>query len=331
MPSVLITPEAFIHKSGPYVNLLEEAGFEIAYPRDTTFTRGLCSEEETIEQLRPYGAVLAGGEWFTPRILENLPQLRVIARCGVGYDRVDVPSATRHGVVVTITPTANFDAVAEQTLALLFAVAKSVVVFDRGVRDNSWQRELTEPIRGSTLGIVGLGRIGRAFALRAKALGMRVLAHEMQPDELFVREHGIQLLSLDDVLAQADYLSIHCPLNDETEGMFNKSVFAKMKPGSVLLNTARGKLVVEEDLVDALRSGHLRAAGLDVYEEEPPQPDNPLLQLDNVVLSPHVSGEDRLSSENMGIEAAQCIVQLRAGEWPDGAVVNDQLREGWNW
>lgn len=331
MPAVLITPEAFNHKPGPYVRLLQEAGFEIAYPQNPTFARGLCSEDETIEQLRAYEAVIAGGEWFTPRVLENLPNLRVIARCGVGYDRVDVPAATRHNVVVTITPTANYDAVAEQTLALLFAVAKSIVVLDRGVRNHSWHRELTEPVRGSTLGIIGLGRIGRAFALRAKALGMVVVAYEMQPDNAFVEEHGIQLLSFDDVLSRADYLSIHCPLNDETEGMFNKSVFAKMKPGSVLLNTARGKLVVEEDLVQALMSGQLRAAGLDVYVEEPPEPDNPLLELDNVVLSPHVSGEDRLSSENMGIEAAQCIVHLQAGEWPDGAVVNGQLRADWHW
>ncbi len=330
MPVVLITPEEMLHNQAPYVELLCQAGFDVVYPEDPKFTRGLCSEEETIRQLSVCDAVLAGGEHFTKQVVSALPRLRVIARAGVGYDRIDFAAVTACGILVTITPTANYEAVAEQALALLLAVAKSVVANDRRVRDG-WERRMTRPLRGCALGLFGLGRIGRAVALRAKAFDMRILACETQPDRQFVEEQGIQLVDFDTLLGESDYLSIHCPLNSQTEGLFDSKVFARMKPSAVLINTARGKLVEEADLIAALRSGQVMAAGLDVMEQEPTASDNPLLELDNVVLSPHIGGEDTLSSERMGIEAATCIIKLRQGEWPHGTVVNDELQEGWTW
>lgn len=331
MPVVLITPEAMLHKPAPYVDALKAAGFEVVYPRDSTFTRGLVSEDETIAQLSVCDAVLAGGERFTKKVLENLPRLRVIARAGVGYDRVDMATATARGIPVTITPNSNFDAVAEHTLALLFATAKSVIAMDRGVRANTWRRILTAPVRESTLGLIGLGRIGRAVAIRARALGMHVIASESLPDFAFVKQHDLELVSLEQLLSRSDYVSIHCPLSAETKGIINQKTLAQMKPGSVLINTARGPLVNEADLIAALQSGHLRAAGLDVFEQEPPARDNPLFQMENVVLSPHIGGEDSLSSKNMGCEAADCIVRLYRGDWPGGAVVNQELKAGWKW
>jgi len=330
MPVVLITPEEMLHKQTSYVELLCEAGFEIVYPDDPTFSRGLCSEDEAIRQLSMCDAIIAGGERFTEQVLTALPKLRVIARSGVGYDRVDLSAATARGIPVTITPTANYGAVAEQTIALMMAVAKSVVVNDRRAR-SGWERRLTRPIRGTTLGLFGLGRIGRAVAVRGLGLGMRVLASETHPDQKFVEEHGIELVDFDRLLGESDYLSIHCPLNSETEGMFDRNVFARMKPDAVLINTARGPIVAEADLVEALSSGQLHAAGLDVMEKEPPVSGNPLLELDNVVLSPHIGGEDTLSSEKMGIEAATCIIDLKRGHWPQGAVVNNELQPDWTW
>ena len=330
MPVVLITPEEMLHKETPYTGMLREVGFEIHYPQDPTFTRGLSSEQATIEQLGICDAVIAGGECFTKNVIEALPRLRVIARSGVGYDRVDVTTATERGIPVTITPTANFDAVAEHTLGLLFAVAKSVVAFDRSARTD-WSRWLTMPVRGTTLGLLGLGRIGCAVATRAKALGMTVIAVEPYPDQQFVAEHGIKLVDRDTLLANSDYLSVHCPLTEETQGMIDQSWFDRMKPGCVFLNTARGQLVVEADLIKALQSGRLRAAGLDVLEQEPPDPDNPILRMDNVVLSPHNGGEDTLSSLNMGLEAAECILKLYRGEWPEDCVINKELQDGWKW
>jgi phosphoglycerate dehydrogenase-like enzyme len=291
----------------------------------------LCSEAETIEELSLADATIASGEMYSPDVLAALPRLRVIARCGVGYDRVDVPAATARDVVLTITPKTNREAVAELALALMLGVAKALVINDRHVRAGRWPRKLLLPLRGTTLGIFGLGRIGSSLAVRAIALGMRVIATESAPDRDFARAHGIELVDFETLLATSDFLSIHCPLTDQTRGLFDRAVFARMKTGSTLINTSRGRVLVESDLVAALQSGHLGGAGLDVYEQEPPDPANPLFQLNNVVLSPHLAGTDETSLAGMALEAAECIVQLRQGQWPAGAVINEQLRTTWRW
>lgn len=333
MPTVLITPEAFIGQpEASYTKNLKAAGFDVRYPRNPQFTRGLGTDDEAIEALQGCVATIAGGgEHLNRRVIEATPTLRVIARCGVGYDRVDVAAATERGIAVTVTPTANHEAVAEQALALLLGVTKNVAFNDRNLRAGRWQQMLTAPIRGRTMGIVGLGRIGRSMAVRCCALGMRVIAHEKFPDHTFVAKHGIALVPLDELLAQADFVSLHCPLNDETRGLCNTSFFARMKPGSVLVNSSRGGLVVEKDLLAALQSGHLAGAGLDVFEKEPISPDNPLLREERVVLSPHIAGTDTRSMEDMGLEAASCIIKLSRHEWPEGAVVNASLRDSWKW
>ena len=331
MPTVMFTPEALVRVHGPWITLLQEAGFTVEYPEDPTFTRGICGPEETIRVLGNASAVIAGGEYFTPAVISALPKLRVIARCGVGYDRVDIPAATRQSIPVTITPTSNHESVAETTFALLFAIAKGIVVNDAGIRSGKWAKKPTEPVRSKTLGLFGLGRIGRSTAIRGRAMGMHVLATESHPDLQFAREHQIEIVDFDTLLARSDYLSIHCPLNAETAGMFNAAVFSRMKPGSALINTARGGLVVEADLVHALKCGILAGAGLDVFEQEPTSADNPLFQLENVVVSPHLAGIDKLSQHNMAIESAESIIKLSRNQWPVGAVVNDELRQTWKW
>ena len=264
-------------------------------------------------------------------MLENLPALRVVARSGVGFDRVDLAAATANDVVVTITPTANHESVAEHAMALIMALAKSLVSADKRVRRGEWPRRPRRPLRGSTLGIVGLGRIGKSLAVRALAMKMRVIAAEVQPDQVFVKENGIQLLGLDALLGSADYVSLHLPLTDKTLGIIDSAKLALMKPTGYLVNTARGGLVVEADLAAALRSGQIAGAGMDVFDQEPTDPENPLYELDNVILSPHVAGLDELSVEEMGIEAANCIIDLSQARWPEGAVVNDGLRGKWRW
>lgn len=331
MPTVLITPEAMLEKPAPYVDMLREAGFDISYPKNPHFNRGLGTAEQTIDELRGVAAVIASGERFSDEVMAGVPELRVIARCGVGFDRVDIPAATARGIAVTITPTANHEAVAEHALALIFAVAKRIVIGDTATRAGQWPRELSAPIRGQTLGILGLGRIGRSLAIRAILMGMKVIATEPYPNESFVRTNPIKLVDFDALLAQSDYLSIHCPLNDDSRGLFNRDVLAKMKPGSVLVNTARGGLIVEADLIPALRSGPLRAAGLDVFQQEPPAPENPLFGLENVVLTPHIAGGDVLSMEAMGVESAENIIALHQGGWPEEAMVNKDLKSNWKW
>ena len=332
MPTVLIVPEAMRERPDhDYVSVFRDAGFTIRYPRNVELARGRGGAEELTAELEGIDATLAGGEPYTASVIEANPQLRVIARAGVGYDQVDVAAATKGRVPVTITPTTNHEAVAELALALLFAASKSIVANDKRVRAGEWPRELLRPIRGRVMGLVGLGRIGRSTAVRAAALGAKVMAHERFPDEAFVSQHKIELVSLDELAARSDFVSVHCPLNDETREMFNRDFFSKMKPDSIFINTARGQLVDEADLLAALTEGPLYAAGLDVLSQEPPAADNPLFQLDNVVFSPHLAGTDLVSLEGMGVEAAQCIVKLHRNEWPCGAVVNDELRDQWSW
>ena len=331
MPTILISSDGRLDRNGPHVRLLEEAGFGVRYSEGLDFPRGLAGEQATIEQLQGVNAVLAWGEKYTRGVLAALPDLRVIARIGVGLDSVDIPTATERGVAVTVTPTANHEAVAEHTMALLFAVAKSIPQDDKATRAGEWPIELHQPIRGKTLGIVGLGRIGRSAAVRAVAMRMKVIATEKYPDQAFVEQHGIELIDLDALLARSHYVSLHCPLSEETRGLIDRQRLARMRRDGVLINTARGGLVVAEHLLEALTSGQLRAAALDVFEREPASADNPLFQLDNVVISSHTAGTDTLSMENMGIEAAQCIIELSRGRWPDEAAVNGELKSSWTW
>ncbi len=327
----MFTPEVLVRVPGRWVTLLEEAGFQVRYPDDATFTRGVCGDAETVRVLKNACAVIAGGEHFTPNVLAALPKLRVIARAGVGYDRVNVAAATSRNIAVTITPTANHESVAETVFALIFALAKRVILNDQRVRQGKWDDRSTEPVRTKTLGLFGLGRIGKSTAIRARAMGMNVLATETQPDQAFVANHQVRLVPFEQLLSESDYLSVHCPLNESTQSMFNAKVFSAMKPGAAFINTARGGLVVEKDLFAALKSGHLGGAGLDVFETEPAPIDNPLFQLQNIVLSPHLGGADKLSQTNMAIEAAECIIKLSRNQWPEGAVVNSELRTSWRW
>ncbi len=331
MPTCLIVPEAMREIPERYVDVLTSAGFEIKYPMNAELARNRGGEAELIDELAGIDATIAGSEGYTPNVLAACPQLRVIARAGVGYDGVNVPAATEHNIPVTITPTANHEAVAEMTLALLFAASRMIVSNDQQVRAGNWPRRLPMATRGKTIGIFGLGRIGSSLAYRALALGMRVLATEKFPNPEFVRSNNIELVELDELLSGSDVISVHAPLTDETRGLFNADAFSKMKPGSIFLNTARGGLMVEADLHAALSSGHLRSAGLDVFEQEPPSADNPLFKLDNIVVSPHIAGADETSLVAMGVEAAECIASLHRGQWPEGAVVNEAIKDTFRW
>ena len=276
-------------------------------------------------------ATIAAGEPYNEQVVSSLPDLRVISRWGVGVDRIDLDAVTRHRVVVTITPTANHEAVAEHTVALLLALSRSLVLRNDQIHQGLWLRKASLPLRGKTLGMVGLGRIGRSVAVRAEAFRMQLLAYEAYPDQSFVQSHDIDLLDLDTLLARSDYISLHLPLTEQTSGLINRQKIARMKKGALLINTARGGLVVEEDLVEALRSGQLGGAALDVFVQEPIARDHPLLQLENVLVTDHSAGIDIRSVEDMAIESAQNIIALYRGDWPPTSVVNPTLSSTWKW
>jgi phosphoglycerate dehydrogenase-like enzyme len=326
MAKVLIAPATLANIQGPYYQLLREAGFELVYPaREAQLTEG-----ELLHHLQGISATVAGSEPYTRRVLAAHPGLRVIARAGVGYDAVDVAAATEHGVAVAIAPGTNQDSVAEHTFTLILALAKNLIGQHHGTRTGKWPRQANLPLRGLTLGIAGLGRIGKAVALRGECFGMRLLAYEPYPDTQFVSQHRVSLLPLERLLAESDYLTIHVPLTPESRYLINKRTLALMKPTAFLINTARGGLVNEADLLEALQTRRIAGAGLDVFEQEPPLP-GPLLELDNVVLTPHAAGVDLQSRDDMALSAARTIVTLSRGEWPAEQVVNPEVRSRFRW
>jgi phosphoglycerate dehydrogenase-like enzyme len=329
MPTVLIGPGPLRNQPGPFREILTAAGFRcIDPPGEHTL-----SEREVRAALPQADAFIAGGELVTAELIALAPRLRVIARTGVGYDAVDVAAATARQIPVVITPGTNQESVAEQAFALMLALSRNVVNNCVSIRSGGWDRTMVQPLRSKTLGLVGLGRIGRAMATRALAFGMTVVAFDpIAADADFEARHGIRRLSLDELLGSADVVSLHLPLTDETRGLINRATLARMRPGSYLINTARGGLVVEADLAESLTSGHLAGAGLDVLNAEPPEPGNPLLGLPNVVLSPHMGGLDVKSMADMAALAARCVVSLHEGKWPPAeCVVNDELEAGWTW
>jgi phosphoglycerate dehydrogenase-like enzyme len=326
MSKVLIAPQTLVNVGGPYLEVLRGAGLEVVFspwPKQMT-------EEELLPALRGVSASLAGSEPYTRRVLEANPGLRVIARAGVGYDAVDLAAATERGVAVAITPNTNQDAVAEHTFALMLALVKNVVPQHNATRAGAWPRQANRPLRGRALGIAGLGRIGKAVAVRGAAFGMRLLAYEPAPDRAFVERYGVGLVPFERLLAEADFLTLHLPLTEASRHLINRRTLALMKPGAFLINTARGGLVSGADLCEALKAGRLAGAGLDVFEEEPPGKP-PLFELDNVVLTPHAAGMDVQSRDDMARSAAEAIVALSRGEWPAEKVVNPEVRATFRW
>jgi D-3-phosphoglycerate dehydrogenase len=230
---------------------------------------------------------------FAAEELAHAEDLKVIGRFGVGYDSVDVPACTARRVVLMTTGTANSTAVAEHALSSMFQLARRNAEFSTMVREGRWKERLAAPpidLFEKTVLVVGFGRIGSRMAIRCRALEMRVLVADPYIDAARIRDGGCQPVTLAEALPQADFVTIHCPRNEETIGMFGAETLARLKPGAFLVNTARGGIVDEAALHAALVSGHLAAAALDVFDREPVPTDNPLFALPNVLLSPHVAG-----------------------------------------
>jgi D-3-phosphoglycerate dehydrogenase len=326
MANVLIAPATLVGIEGEYLDILRNAGFTIQYPR----AKGLLTEDDLLSELKGVSAVMAGSEPYTRRVLESHPQLRVIARAGVGWDAVDVAACNDHGVAVTITPGTNQDAVAEHTFALILGAAKNVVQAHIGTQQGKWPRGATLPLRGRTLGVAGLGRIGKEVALRGFAFKMKVIAYDPFPDHAFAKKHNIPFVSFEQLLAESDFLSLHIPLTPESKHVINKKTLAQMKPTAYLVNTARGGLVCEKDVLEALQNKKLGGAALDVFEQEPAPP-CPLFNLPNVVITPHAAGVDLQSREDMAVSASKSIAALSKGQWPGEAVVNPEIRERYKW
>jgi phosphoglycerate dehydrogenase-like enzyme len=310
---VLVTGAHLYRREAPYLRRLTEAGLEVV--RTMGRSGGKLSEDELIEALPGVFATLASSEPYTERVFKSAPDLRIVARWGVGFDAIDLGAATRHGVVVCTAVGANHEAVADYAVALMCALQRGLLQNHRLLTGGHWQTEFRPGLWRATVGIVGLGRIGQAVARRCRGFEMRILAYEPAPDLAFVREHGIELVSLDKLLRQADLVTLHCPAAPATRHLINRERLAGMKPSAYLINTARGTLVDEAALHEALTTGRLAGAGLDVFEREP-LTTSPLFALDNVVVSPHVAGVDLTSEVAMANRAIDAILAVRRGQAP---------------
>jgi D-3-phosphoglycerate dehydrogenase/(S)-sulfolactate dehydrogenase len=297
---------------------LQSAGFELV---DRYELIGVLDEQALIDGLQGIWATVAGSEPYTRRVLERCPELRAIARCGVGYDAIDVAAATERGVAVLITPGANADAVADLALALALACLRRLLDLDGAVRSGGWRPNvLLGDLAGSTVGIVGLGTIGRAVARRLSGFGCRILAVESAPDLDFCAALGIELTTLESVLPEADVLTLHVPLTDATRHLISTEELALLRPGAIVVNTARGAVVDTAALVGALASGRLGGAGLDVFEEEPLPPGHPLFEMPNVVLSGHAATFTHGGIAKTLDAVARNLLDLDAGRIPAGCV-----------
>jgi len=237
-----------------------------------------------------------------------------------------VPAATRAGVIVTNTPGANQVAVAELTLALILALARKIPHHDTVVKSGEWSRIVGIELDGKTVGIVGLGRIGKEVVLRLKGFRVKFLAYDVYQDTAFASEHGVRFTTLDELLAESDIVTLHAVLTSDTQSFIGERELARMKPGAYLVNTARGGLIDEPALYRALSENRLAGAGLDVFADEPPK-NSPLLQLgDKVVLAPHLGAQTTEAVLKMGLMAAENIIQVLRGEKPIG-VVNPKVYE----
>jgi D-3-phosphoglycerate dehydrogenase len=279
------------------------------------------SEERLSAALTGVWATVAGSEAYSRHVLQSAPELRVIARCGVGYDAIDLEAANEQGIAVVITPDANFESVADFTLALILATLRRLIDAHRTVLSGGWRLDgLSGDLYGATVGIVGLGRIGRAVARRLRGFSCRILAVEPYPEPAECRELGVELTTLEDMLPRVDVLTLHVPRTPETMRMIGAAELARMKSTAVLVNTARGGIVDEPALANALSSRALAGAALDVFEHEPLASDNPLCRCPNVVLSGHISAFTELAARRTMDAVVDAILDVVAGKPPAGLV-----------
>jgi D-3-phosphoglycerate dehydrogenase len=313
--TVLVTDYVFASLAAEG-RILESVGAEMVALQAHT-------EEELLEPVRDADALLVCFAPVTGRVIAQAERCQVIARYGIGVDNVDVAAATARGIVVTNVPDYCVQEVSDHALALLLACARRVVWLDRAVREGRWETRDAVPIRRlsrQVLGLVGFGKIPRELARKAQALGLQVIAFDPYVNPAMMRELGVEPVALQSLAERSDYVSVHAPLTPQTEGLIDETALRQMKPTAYLINTARGRIVDEDALVQALEQGWIAGAALDVLCTEPPQRDHPLQRLDNVILTPHVAFYSEESLQDLQRKAAEEVVRVLTGQPPCYAV-----------
>lgn len=311
-----------------YVFASLEPEQRVLAPLDVELRPAQCkSEEEIIALARGADAVLNCYAKMTARVIESLERCKIIARYGIGVDNVDLAAATRAKIVVTNVPDYCIDEVSDHALALLLALERQIAAADRAVKGGAWEVVAhggVRRLRGQTLGLVGFGKIAMAVAAKARAFGLRVLAHDPYLDTATIAGRGAESVDFDGLLAQSDVVSIHVPLSTETRNLIGARELGHMKPSAFLINTSRGGIVDEHALAEALKAGRIAGAALDVLLVEPPPADHPLRGLPNVILTPHLAFYSRESVIELQTKAAEEVARALKGE-PPRSPVNPQV------
>jgi D-3-phosphoglycerate dehydrogenase len=296
---------------------------------DCEIVQAVCkSEDETIALCRDAHAVLNTSAKISRRVIAELKEALVICRYGIGVDTVDIPAATEHGIIVANVPDFCFDEVADTAMSLILSVPRKVHLLNTLVHQGAWKRDVAKPVhkfRGATLGIYAFGNIGRNLCRKAEPFGFRILVHDpyLKPEN--VRDYPVTLVDFDTLLKESDLISVHAPLTEGTRHKFDEAAFRKMKPSAFFFNLGRGPIHDQKALTRALQEGWIAGAGLDVLEKEPPDPDDPILKLDNVVFTPHYASYTEEAYQELQVKTGENAAAVLRGEFPK-YVFNGEVR-----
>ena len=312
--------------------ILTEGGFQLV-------RAPLWTEEDIIKYASDADAMISGStEPYTKKVIETLTKAKIISRIGIGFNNIDVEEATRQGIPVSVVLDASIHEVSDHAMAFLLSFSRKILPLAQFVGKGAWKAGSMDIVkmRGQmfrlnqqTLGLVGVGRIGSRMAPKAQAFGMRVLGYDPYLSAQELQQKGVEKVEFDTLLKESDFISLHAPLTPETRGMFGLKEFRKMKPTAFIINTARGALIDEQAIYQALVEGAIAGAGLDVTEPEPPRPDNPLLKLEQVLLTGHTAFYSETSSLELQQKAAEAVVLALRGQWPP-FLVNPEVKEQGN-
>ncbi|PWJ48500.1 phosphoglycerate dehydrogenase [Faecalicatena contorta] len=307
---ILVTPTSLQpNKGGEALKVLQEFSNDLVF---NELGRPL-TEDELIPLLKDCDGYVAGLDYVTEKVISSCPNLKVISRYGAGYDRVDIAAAKANGIPVTNTPGVNAEAVGELAFSLILSLARRIPYLNQSTRSGEWVRSTGMELKGKTIGIMGLGAIGKVVARCARGFEMNILAYDPYIDKTYCAEHNIGIRTFDEMIEEADVISLHLPLTDSTRHLINSDTIARMKPSAILINTSRGGIIDEDAACHALRETRLGGLGLDAFEIEPPT-ESKLFELDNVVVTPHTGAHTKEATENMAYGSIKNLIDVLSGK-----------------
>lgn len=312
---ILITPRSFASISKNPMEMLEEKGYEIIKNE----TGKPLNNKEMSVLIEDVDGIIIGIDDLNAGIIKQAHNLNVISKYGVGVDNIDIKAATTHGIVVTNTPKANINAVADLTFALMLALARRIPEADRETKVGNWKKFIGTSVWRKKLGVIGLGKIGRQVVKRARGFEMEILCYDIIQDEEFARQFGVRYVDLETLLKESDYITIHTPLNDATRDMIGYKELEMINENAFLINTSRGGIIDEKALYDALKNNKIKGTALDSYKEEPPE-NSLLVELENIIMTSHNGAYTKEAINNMGIQAAQNLIDVLEGREPENRI-----------